>query len=306
MFSSLVALSLKISPLYINIALGYLASKKFGVMREMIAPLIVYIIAPVVVFGATVQVKLDKSIVLIPLIIFIISAGLCFLMLFVAKNIWHDKTKNLVAFSSGTGNTGYFGIPLAFILLSPDAANIYVLALVMSFLYEYTIGFYTISRGSYTFSQSMKKIVKLPVVYAAFAGLTCNMLGVDLGSNFANYTDSFKGVYSTLGIMMIGMGLIGIKEVGIDVKFIGVTFFAKFIMWPMAALLVTFADKNFFHILNEDAYSVIFVYSIVPMAANTAIMATLFKVKPEQASFAILLSMFFAFFTIPIMAALFL
>jgi predicted permease len=306
MFFSIVTLGLKIFPLYINIALGYIASKKFGAARETIAPLIVYIIAPVVVFSATSQVKLDKNIILIPLIIFAIAAGLCFFMLFAAKRVWQDRTKNLAAFSAGTGNTGYFGIPLAFILLSPDAANIYVLALVMSFLYEYTIGFYIISRGSYTFSQSIIKIIKLPVVYAAAAGFTCNMLNMNFSSDFISYLDSFRGAYSTLGIMMIGMGLIGIKKIGVDIKFIGMTFFAKFIMWPLAALLIALLDRSFFHVLNEDAYDVILIYSIVPMAANTAIMATLFKVKPEQASLAILLSMLLAFFTIPIMATLFL
>ncbi|MDR3177793.1 MAG: AEC family transporter [Campylobacteraceae bacterium] len=306
MFYFIAVLSLKISPLYINIALGYLASKKLSVAKETIAPLIVYIIAPVVVFSAAFRVKLDKDIILIPIIIFAMAAGLCFLTLFAAKNVWRDRTKNLAAFSSGTGNTGYFGIPLAFILLPQSVANIYVLAVVMSFLYEYTIGFYVISRGSYTFAQSMIKIIKLPVIYAAAAGFACNILNVDFINNFADYLDSFRGAYSTLGMMMIGMGLVGIKEIGVDVKFICVTFFAKFIVWPLGALLVIFADKNFFHLLSEEAYSVIFVYSIVPMAANTAIMATLFKVKPEQASFAILLSTIFAFFTIPLMAALFL
>ncbi|MDR0408078.1 MAG: AEC family transporter [Campylobacteraceae bacterium] len=306
MLFSIFTLGFKIFPLYINIALGYLAGKKLGVARDMIAPLIVYIIAPIIVFSATFQIELDKSIVLIPLTIFIIAAGLCFLTFFVSKKIWQDRTKNLVAFSAGTGNTGYFGIPLAFILLPSDVANIYVLALVVSFLYEYTVGFYIISRSSYTFSQSMIKIVKLPVIYAAVAGFACNISNIDFGDDFTNYLDSFRGAYSILGMMMVGMGLIGIKEVGIDKKFIGMTFFAKFIIWPLIALLIAFLDRNFFHILNENAYNVILVYSIVPMAANTAVMATLFKVKPEQASFAILLSTLFAFFTIPIMAALFL
>jgi predicted permease len=301
-----MALGFKIFPLYISIALGFLASKKLGTARDMIAPLIVYIIAPMIVFGATLQVKLDKNIILIPLIIFTMAATLCFLTFFVSKRVWQDRTKNLAAFSAGTGNTGYFGIPLAFILLPPDMANMYVLALVMSFLYEYTIGFYIISRSSYTLSQSLIKIVKLPVIYAAAAGFICNVTGVNLGDSLMDYLDSFRGAYSTLGMMMVGMGLVGIREFGVDMKFIAVTFFAKFIMWPVFALFVVFLDKNLFYILNEDAYGVIFVYSIVPMAANTAIMATLFKVRPEQASFAILLSTFLAFFTIPVMATLFL
>jgi predicted permease len=288
MFASVVMLGFKIFPLYINIALGFAAVKKLGVSREGIAPLIVYILAPIVVFGATLRIRLDVNIVLIPLVIFVMAAGLCFFTLFICKNIWNDKTKNLVAFSAGTGNTGYFGIPLAFILLPVETANIYVLALVMSFLYEYTIGFYIISRSSYTFVQSMIKIAKLPVIYAAIAGFACNIAGVDFSESFVNYLDAFRGAYTTLGMMMVGMGLSGIKSVGIDKKFIGALFFSKFIIWPLMALAVAFLDKHLFHLLNENAYRVMLVYSIVPMAANTAIMATLFKVKPEQASFFIL------------------
>jgi predicted permease len=299
-------LGLKIFPLYINIALGFAAVKKLGISRDMIAPLIVYILSPAVVFGATLQVHLDKGVILLPLVIFAMSAGLCFFTLFIAKRVWSDKTKNLVAFSAGTGNTGYFGIPLAFILLPTDIANLYVLALVMSFLYEYTIGFYIISRGSYTFAQSMMKIAKLPVIYAAVAGFACNISGVNFGESFMGYLDTLRGAYSTLGMMMVGMGLCGIKSVGLDKKFISAAFFAKFVMWPLLALFVAFVDKNIFHLLNEGAYQVMLVYSIVPMAANTAIMATLFKVKPEQASLATLLSTLLAFFTIPVMAAWFL
>ncbi|MDR1976303.1 MAG: AEC family transporter [Campylobacteraceae bacterium] len=300
------ALGLKIFPLYINISLGYIACKKLGIAREMVAPLIVYILAPIVVFGATLQVELSASVVLVPLTLFCIAAVICFGMFYVGKKIWTDRTKNLAAFSCGTGNTGYFGIPLAIILLNEHEANIYILALVISFLYEYTIGFYIISRGSYTFTQSMIKIVKLPVIYAAIAGFACNLMQVNFSGEFIEFLTQFRGAYAILGMMMIGMGLVGLKNVRVDKKFIAVTFFAKFIIWPAAALLVAFIDSNFIHAFDESAYRVMLVYAIVPMAANTVIMATLFNVRPQEASFAILLSTAVAFFTIPLMAALFL
>ncbi|MDR0666090.1 MAG: hypothetical protein LBF71_01630 [Campylobacteraceae bacterium] len=60
------------------------------------------------------------------------------------------------------------------------------------------------------------------------------------------------------------------------------------------------------HVFEQSTYKVMIVYAIVPMAANTVIMATLFKIRPEEASFAILLSTAVSFFTIPLMAILFL
>jgi predicted permease len=302
----IISLGLKIFPLYLNIVLGFIAGKKLGIAKEMIAPLIVYILAPVVVFAATLQVKLTADVILVPLTLFGIAVFICFAMFFAGKKIWNDKTKNLAAFSAGTGNTGYFGIPLAIILLSQDEANIYILALVISFLYEYTVGFYIISRGSYTFSQSIIKIAKLPVIYAAIAGFTCNLMQINFSREFMDFLLQFRAAYAILGMMMIGMGLVGIKKVSIDKKFIAATFFAKFILWPAAVLFIIFMDTNFIHLFEPSAFRVMLVYAIVPMAANTVIMATLFNVRPEEASFAILLSTALSFFTIPLMALVFL
>jgi predicted permease len=303
---NVISLGLKIFPLYINILFGFLAGKKLGVARETIAPLIVYILAPVVVFTATLQVDINAGVVLVPLTLFGVAVFICFAMFFAGKKIWDDRTKNLAAFSSGTGNTGYFGIPLALMLLDQNEANIYILSLVISFLYEYTVGFYIISRGSYTFWQSMIKIIKLPVIYAAIAGFICNLMQIQFTQEFMDFLLQFRGAYAILGMMMIGMGLVGIKNVTINKKFIAVTFFAKFILWPAVVLFIVFIDSHFMHVFEQSAYRAMIVYSIVPMAANTVIMATLFKIRPEEASFAILLSTALSFFTIPLMVILFL
>lgn len=68
---------------------------------------------------------------------------------------------------------------------------------------------------------------------------------------------------------------------------------------------IIWLDKNLFHLFYKDVYQVLMLSSIVPMAANTVTLATLFKTKPEQAAIAVFLSTIFAFFTIPIFAAFF-
>ncbi len=230
----------KIFPLYIMVGFGYVASRYLHVARESIAPLLIYIISPVVVFTASINVAIKPEILVFPLFMFSISVALCFLFFWIGKFIWQDATRNIFAFSAGTGNTGYFGIPLAILLFEPEVANLYIFTMLASLLYESTIGFYIIARGSYSFKQSLKKVAKLPSIYALHLGLLCNYMDWLPSVQMMEFMEYFKGTYAILGMMMIGMGLKGVREHGMDFVFVGMTFFAKFLVWPLVIFGIIF------------------------------------------------------------------
>ena len=299
------SLGFKILPLYITIMLGYLLVHIFHTKKEDIASLLIYLIGPVVIFIASYKVELNLSVAFLPLTLFALSSSLALLSLKFAKNFFHDNTKNILAFSAGTGNTGYFGIPLAIMLLDENLANIYIFTVLASLLYESTVGFFVVAKGHYSIKQSLIKVAKLPSLYALFLGLFFNLLHVKLSANLLDYLDYFKGTYAVLGMMMIGMGLKGLKNVGIDKMFISFAFGIKFIIYPLCALFIIWIDSSFFHFFSPELYKVIFIFSIVPMAGNTVAVASLLKVHPEKAAFTVVLSTFISIFTIPIMLALF-
>jgi predicted permease len=299
-------LGLKILPLYVTILLGYIIVRFFNSRREDMASLLIYIIGPVVIFLASYKVQLNLAVASLPILLFILSSFLALLSLRVSKNIFHDNTKNILAFSAGTGNTGYFGIPLAIMLLSEDLANIYIFTVLASLLYESTVGFFVVAKGHYSIKHSLIKIVKLPSIYALILGLTCNINKVEFSTDLLNYLEYFKGAYAILGMMMIGMGLKGLAHVGIDKLFIGFAFGIKFIIYPVAVLLIIWIDSTFFMFFSSDLYKVMFIFSIVPMAGNTVAVASLLNVHPQKASLAVILSTFVSVFTIPLMVALFL
>ena len=60
-------LLLKIFPLYINIILGYISTRYLNITREAIANLLIYILGPIVVFSATISVKIDLAILFLPI-----------------------------------------------------------------------------------------------------------------------------------------------------------------------------------------------------------------------------------------------
>ena len=299
-------LLLKIFPLYINIILGYFSTKLLDVKRESIASILIYILGPIVVFSATLSVKIDMSILFLPVFFYVFCSAIAFITLYVFRKSWSDPSGNILAFSAGTGNTGYFGIPLAIIFFPPYLADIYIFTVLASLLYESTTGFYVTAKGNFTVKESFHKMLKLPILYAFILGVIFNLLGVVIPEEVSSYTAQFKGAYGILGMMMLGMGLVGLKKGSdLDVKFISINFTMKFIFCPLAILGVIYLDRNFYMFLNEDLYKVMFLFAIVPLAGNTVTLAVLLNAKPEKASFTVLLSTIVSIIYIPIVLALY-
>ena len=286
--------------------MGYFSTKLLDVKRESIASILIYILGPIVVFSATLSVKIDMSILFLPVFFYVFCSAIAFITLYVFRKSWSDPSGNILAFSAGTGNTGYFGIPLAIIFFPPYLADIYIFTVLASLLYESTTGFYVTAKGNFTVKESFHKMLKLPILYAFILGVIFNLLGVVIPEEVSSYTAQFKGAYGILGMMMLGMGLVGLKKGSdLDVKFISINFTMKFIFWPLAILGVIYLDRNFYMFLNEDLYKVMFLFAIVPLAGNTVTLAVLLNAKPEKASFTVLLSTIVSIIYIPIVLALY-
>ncbi len=290
----------KIMPLYLTIGLGYLSSRYLKIKREYVAFLLVYILGSLVMFFATLSIELNLQLAFLPIFIFLFGSSIAFFILKKYKNTWNDSSVNTLAFTCGTGNTGYFGIPLAMLLLSPQGANIFIFGTLASLLYENTTGFYVTAKGSFTARESILKVIKLPLLYAFILGLCFNFLGFKMPHILIEPFELFKWGYGILGMMMLGMGLKGfnLKE-DFDIKYIKISYFYKFIFWPCVILLIIFVDKNFIGFLDEQIYKVLFLMSIVPLAGNTVTLAILLKAKPQKASFTVLLSMLISLLYIP-------
>lgn len=295
----------KVIPLYMNILLGFIAGKVIGVSRDAVARLMLYLFAPIVIFNGVIQTDLNPNILSLPFITFTISACLCGFFYWLSGFFWHDSTRNLVALSAGTGNTGYFGLPIALLLFSEQGEGIYIMAILGLTFYENTLGFYMMARGKHTKAECLAKLIKLPALYALFFGLVFNLLQIPIFGVFTEFMKHIKGAYTVLGMMIIGLGMAGLKKIKIDLTFIGITFLAKFIAWPLLMLLTITLDKQLFNFFDPNICQALTLLSFVPLAANMVILASLMDVHPEKASAAVLLSTIVAIVYIPLMISCF-
>ena len=301
-----LTLLIKIIPLYLIILLGYVAGRYLKAQKETVARLLIFIIAPAVIFNSVLTTKLSVSVLSLPILFFSLCCLICLATFSIAKKIWSDPTKNILAFTSGTGNTGYFGLPVAIALFGPDIAGLVVISTLGFVLYENSLGFYITARGNHSAKESLKRVIKLPTIYAFLIGVIINLLGVKFGQGYFDFANLFRGAYSVLGMMLIGMGLASITDYKFDFKFIGATFLTKFIIWPLIISLIIFVDSNTIRLFNPEIYRVMILMSIVPLAANTVAFATELNAHPEKASMAVLISTIIALFYIPLIASLFL
>ena len=135
-----------------------------------------------------------------------------------------EGTKNILAFTAGAANVGYFGLPVAMMIFSDKVFSLVVLSVMGFILYESTLGFFISANGSHSVRASLIKTAKLPAIYAFVLGLSLNLAGVGLGGTIVTTVAFFKGAYSLLGMMLIGMGLASVCKASLDIKFISLSF----------------------------------------------------------------------------------
>jgi malate permease and related proteins len=91
------------------IVLGFIASKYLAVQKESIGKLLIYILAPVVIFYGTYTAPLQIVYFSLPIVFYVICSLIAVIFYALGARIYGtDTTKNILAFTAGTGNTGYF------------------------------------------------------------------------------------------------------------------------------------------------------------------------------------------------------
>jgi len=304
--SPFLTLLLKLIPLYLVIMLGYLMGRFSDINRETIAKILIYIIAPIVVFNGAFKAQISTVTLLLPFIFFGIGCVLCGSFYYIAKRVgFSGAEKNIISFTSGTANTGYFGLPVAIAIFGNDIAPIAILLGLGTLLYESTLGFFVLAKGHYSTKDSFKRILKLPNIYAYLIGLSANVLHIHLGDNYATLASSFLGSYSVLGMLLIGLALPNIGKFCFDYKFNLLIFFIKFIAWPLLTLsIISLINYWLPHFFSPVLIGVMLLLSVVPLAANTVAYTVFLKILPEKTALTVLLSTLWSLIYIPLVILL--
>lgn len=280
------------------VGLGWLCAKRLAIDPQPIATLLVYIIAPLTFFRSLTLGGPTLDYLLLTLGLFVTASVIGLMTQRLAHHWFAPQEAALLAFSAGTGNTGYFGLPLAMVLLPPEGVTIYLFCLLGITLYEFTIGFYISARGRFSVRQSLTRIARLPLIYAFLLALLVSTLNIEIPTVVLDGMDVFPATYTLLGMMIIGMtlGRVTIRE--LDARFISACIAARFLVWPLVSLLAVLGLQPLG--ISDHLKTTLLLLGVVPMAANVVVVAMELEIRPEKGAVAVLVTTLAAPIVVPL------
>ncbi|QQR68946.1 MAG: hypothetical protein IPI58_08985 [Alphaproteobacteria bacterium] len=294
------SLLIKLLPLYGLVALGWLGGRFLKTDRVALADVMIYLIAPVFVFGAVARLKFQMEYLALPLIL----AGVSMLMAFVTLRLarvmnFTPRIRGLVSFAGGTGNTGYFGVPVVLAVLGGEWLGVYLILNLGMMLYEASLGYYLLARGAFSVRESLRRVRRLPVLYAMAAGMAYSISGLALPDSFVEVWQNFRGAYVVLGMMMVGISFAYVRTRDWDMPLLALLMTSKFILWPLLMGGLVLLDAHVLHLFGGPIHVLLMISALVPVAANSAVYAAQVNIHPERMALAVLLSTLLALAIIP-------
>ncbi|MCK2043039.1 AEC family transporter [Chromohalobacter sp. TMW 2.2308] len=286
---SQVDLSQPLWMLLIFVALGWLCARRLAVDPRPIATLLIYLIAPLTFFRGLYLGEPSPALLGLTAGMFALASLLCLATHAVVRRYFAPQEAALLAFSAGTGNTGYFGLPLAMALLPPEGVAAYLFCLLGVTLFEFSVGFYISARGQFSVRESLAKIVRLPLLYAFIAALLAYHLPWSVPGAVIEGLDYFRASYTVLGMMIIGMTLGGVSMRAFDARFLGVCIAARYVMWPLVMLGLVLGLQATMGI-SATLAGALLLLGVVPMAANVVVIAMELNIRPAKGAIAVLVT----------------
>lgn len=292
----------KLLPLYALIALGYVAGKKLKIPPQPIARLLIYTIVPVVFFGYTARLQPSPTIVFLPIITWVISALVLGSMWVISRAVFSDARANLSAGTAAGVNAGYFGIPLFAMLFGEQNLGVYVLMVLGFTLNELSLIYFTLARGHYDWRESLRRLLQLPSIYAGIFGIIFAFTGWQLPAPAIEIIAQFRGAYTILGMMMIGLGLSQITKWKCEWHYLALAFLGRFGVTTLLVAALVWINHQTGNWLTTPMLQSFWLICTLPLAANIVAYATDLNLHPDQAAAAVLISTMISAVIIPIAA----
>lgn len=301
MFDIFLNLSGQITPLLILVALGFISGRFLDVNLHSMAIIAIYILAPFVNFGALVQLNFTPHYIALPVFAFAVSVLIGVVMYKLGTHFWREKAANLIAMSAVTGNTGYFGIPIVLYLFGPEWLGVYLFMNLGLSISEIGLGYYFGARGEADVKGAVVKVLRLPVVHAIWVGLLANTAGFTMPQTMLTYWHHAIGAWIIIGMMLIGVALGKQEKLDINRRLMAWLYAPRFILWPLAGIAFVLLDMYVFRVYGAEVYTLVMIFSSVPLAGNTVAFAANLNLYPERAAAAVLISTVMAMLFLPLM-----
>ena len=265
--------------IYLFIIIGYIAKRSFKeqIDDKTITLLNVYFLQVFLTFWGLLLRPIDITLFYAPFVyLIIILIALIFSALF-AKKFFHEKKEHSIAVVAALiGNTANLGIPLNIAIFGEASIPYTTIVNLMNIFVVYTIGVYFYSRGTFSVTESLKNVLKLPILWAALIAIGLSLYGYRPNKAIMNML--MMGAYAsiTMQLILFGIYLYGTKVREINRTLISWVISFKFLLLPTLAFVVlSFLE------LDSMIKGIIFIELLTPLAIANVNLSSLYDCEPK-------------------------
>ncbi len=286
-------------PVLVIIGLGVLVGRWRGLSPQPLATLVLYLLAPALVFDALSRTELAPDVGVRVIAVMVVTLAVLGILAVGWSTLrGHGPGMRagfaLVAVSPNFGN---MGLAIATLAFGEFGLQVAVLTYVLGALFSYSVGVAigsTATAGT-RWTRTLTAPLRYPVLYAAAAGLIVNALGVDLPAAIAEPARILAG--ATIPVMLVVLGLQIRDNVGLgDLTDLTAVTAGRLVIAPA----ITWVAATFIG-LDGISRATLVTVAAMPAAVVTTIIATEFGANPSFVTRAVVLSTLVSLITLTIL-----
>lgn len=281
-----------IAPVGLIIFIGFLAGKTIALEAQTLAQLAIYILSPALIGGSLYRSTLSsQSTIGLMLGFLLTSLSLYGLVWGIAKIAQlSPQTHKSLMVSTLFPNAGNVGLPLVTFALGTAGLQRAVIYVIISSLLIYSLAPALLQENG--FVSGMRLTLRLPLLWAIFAGILLRLLAIKLPFNFDKSIEMLGNAAIPLALILLGIQLSSIKiSLGHYEIFAAAM---RLIGAPLIAYLVGTSLQ-----LRGLDLQVLVLQSATPTAVNTVVLATRFGGDVPSLTKTVVVSTVLSFITLP-------
>lgn len=287
-------------PAFMIFFTGFLGQKIIGFDIRSISMAALYIMSPFLAFRTFYTNELTMEYVYIIVFCLALCFGLIGIIILISYFMKASKPQMSAMILGGAFmNSGNYGAPVVLFAFGAAGFDYAVIMMVFQSLLMNTIGLFFASLGGEdesSFTQSLKSVVRMPVIHGALAGITLQLLSFHIPEAFMEAISLVADASIPTVMLVLGMQLAVIVRKRVAYRCVSAVTLVRMVISPLLAVAIVALMP-----INGLLKDVLLLQAAMPAAANTTMFAIQFGTEPDLVSFTTLVTTLLSIGTIPVM-----
>jgi len=280
-------------PIFIVFACGFFLKKRFKTDIASLSNVAFYCLLPALVFKTFYTSHISREIGWIILFAVSLMVALLLFTLLVSRCFRFDKSTEIgLLLASLFGNGGNYGSSIILLAYGQEGFDWAIAYFVIQSMMTNSFGVFLAAQDSSGIWVTLKKVLRMPILYAGLLGFLCQTLHIELHPIIYTPIELLSQAMIPLLMLILGMQLAMIKNFGF-MKGVTLGVCIRLLISPLLAYFILMLFP-----FNDLAYKVLLLQAAMPTAVVVTLITLQYNRTPEMVAGVALFSTLFSSVTV--------